>query len=380
MDESTLILLLMLSNACFAVMLCLFEYTRHSKWQFTGLACARLAQTLGWGLVLLHRLLPDLVSPVLTSMQGHVILLAGFALEARAQWEKTEHPEWRRFLLVGLALGIGIYCGTYANNAQSGSQFASFLVPAALLLGSGALAWSAPRSSQLQRGLQLASLAWSLGLLIAAWLAFSQQNIVPLGLICLYLLMLTNFAGMLLLVREQQEYELQRLEVVDPLTDVPNRRGFYQALDPWLALARRPGQSTALILFDMDHFKRINDTYGHPVGDLVLKKVVEVAHQQLRTSDMLGRLGGEEFAVLLPRTGIDDAMMVAERMRQAIASAPIKTERAILHMTASMGVTTIRPEDSTVSLFHRADEAMQTAKVDGRNVVRRATPAELVPT
>jgi diguanylate cyclase (GGDEF)-like protein len=195
------------------------------------------------------------------------------------------------------------------------------------------------------------------------------------GVVAVYLMMLSNAFGYLLLVREQAQGELARLEVVDPLTDVPNRRGFYQALTPWIALARRPGMPTSLIVLNLDQFKRVNDSYGHPAGDMVLKAMVDVCKKQLRDSDQMGRLGGAEFAILLPRTSIEDATMVAERIRQAVAALPVKAEKAVINMTASLGVTVIRAEDTTVSLFKRADEALQAAKQAGRN---RVVEAEVI--
>ncbi len=145
-----------------------------------------------------------------------------------------------------------------------------------------------------------------------------------------------------------------------------------------MALARRPGMPTALIILNLDHFKRVNDNYGHPVGDAVLKSMVDVCRKQLRDSDLMGRLGGAEFAVQLPRTTLEDALMVAERIRLAVESVPVKTERAVINLTASLGVTTIRAEDSTVSLFKRADEALQQAKRAGRNRVVEASAATLM--
>jgi diguanylate cyclase (GGDEF)-like protein len=143
-----------------------------------------------------------------------------------------------------------------------------------------------------------------------------------------------------------------------------------------MALARRPGVPTALVLIDLDQFKRVNDSYGHPAGDAVLREVVDVCKRQLRDSDQLARLVGVEFALLLPRTGSAEALLVAERMRAAIAGGAIKTERAMITLTASFGVTTIRADDNTVSLFKRADEALQQAKQQGRNVVVEAPQPE----
>jgi diguanylate cyclase (GGDEF)-like protein len=188
--------------------------------------------------------------------------------------------------------------------------------------------------------------------------------------------MLFSACGFLLLEREALQQELDRLEVVDALTDVPNRRGFYQALAPWLALARRPGQPTALLILNLDGFKRVNDHYGHAVGDKVLKAMVEACRRQLRDSDLMGRLGGAEFAIQLPRTALADAVQVAERIRASIEANPVKAERAVISLTASLGVTTMRADDSTVSLFKRADEALQAAKLRGRNQVVAAPPPQ----
>jgi diguanylate cyclase (GGDEF)-like protein len=207
----------------------------------------------------------------------------------------------------------------------------------------------------------------------AGWV--SPALIQGVGIVALYLMMVSGAFGYLLLGREKLQGELARLEVVDPLTDVPNRRGFYQTLTPWIALARRPGMPTSLIILNLDHFKRVNDNYGHPVGDLVLKAMVDVCKKQLRDSDMMGRLGGAEFAIQLPRTSLEDALMVAERIRNAVAVVPVKAEKAVINMTASLGVTTIRAEDTTVSLFKRADEALQAAKRGGRNRVAEAHAA-----
>jgi diguanylate cyclase (GGDEF)-like protein len=186
--------------------------------------------------------------------------------------------------------------------------------------------------------------------------------------------MLLGGFGWLLLARERLQGEVARLEVVDPVADVPNRRGFFQLLAPWMALARRPGPATALVLFDLDNFKRINDSYGHAAGDVVLSALAAACKRQLRDSDQLARLVGVEFAILLPRTSQEDAAMVAERIRGAIEAERVKTERAMISLTASFGVTTLRPDDSSVTLLARAEDALRAAKDKGRNRVELAPP------
>jgi diguanylate cyclase (GGDEF)-like protein len=209
----------------------------------------------------------------------------------------------------------------------------------------------------------------------AGWGWLGNDLLRQLHGFALYLLALLGGFGWLLLGRERLQDELARLEIVDALTGVPNRHGFFQALAPWMALARRPGQPTSLIVFDLDQFRRINDSYGHPAGDVVLAALVEACKRQLRDSDLLGRLVGVEFAIILPRTSPEDAAMVAERMRAAIEEQRVKTERAMISLTASFGVTAIRADDSTVTLLARADEALRAAKEAGRNRVALAAPA-----
>jgi diguanylate cyclase (GGDEF)-like protein len=386
MDIKTLVLALALGNLSLCAALFFFEQeSRRGGQPAAGQstwALAKQFQALAWGLLYLRGALPDF----LTIPFANALLLAGFALDASALWEQAGRRVWRRYLLPALGVAIGLFTGAWLMDVPAAGRIAIaslavglFFVAGAAALGRG---WSA--GTLLRRYLVLAMLALALavmarGLLTAllpqgaGWV--SPALIQGVGIVALYLMMVSGAFGYLLLGREKLQGELARLEVVDPLTDVPNRRGFYQTLTPWIALARRPGMPTSLIILNLDHFKRVNDNYGHPVGDLVLKAMVDVCKKQLRDSDMMGRLGGAEFAIQLPRTSLEDALMVAERIRNAVAVVPVKAEKAVINMTASLGVTTIRAEDTTVSLFKRADEALQAAKQGGRNRVAEAQAA-----
>ena len=305
-------------------------------------------------------------------LAAHLLLFAGLAGESAAWYENFQLPHWRPRLLLPLAVGCGGFAAVFFLTRAAW--------PAAQLLAAGLLAAQAlilllraqgQRLMQLYGGL-LALVALALLLHGLQTLAAPGDSMPALYALALLLPVAGGASVQLLWLGQQQQQALERLALVDPLTDASNQRGFYSALSPWLALARRPGNPSALILIDIDHFKRVNDDYGHPVGDLVLKSVVQAGQRQLRDSDLLARLGGEEFAVLLPRTSLEDALLVAERMRAAIAGLPIKTGRALFHITASLGVTTLRADDSTLSLFKRADEALAAAKLAGRNTVLAA--------
>jgi diguanylate cyclase (GGDEF)-like protein/PAS domain S-box-containing protein len=167
------------------------------------------------------------------------------------------------------------------------------------------------------------------------------------------------------------EQELERQARTDFLTGLPNRSHFFTTAQKELARCRRYNEPLSIGMIDLDHFKMINDTYGHEVGDEVLKKVAEVCLQTLRESDTIGRLGGEEFAVLWTETGRDQAIEAAERLRLAIDTAKLPVEHGLpVQFTASIGVATLSPEDVNLDvILNRADQALYEAKRGGRNKI-----------
>ncbi|WP_423596558.1 diguanylate cyclase [Roseateles sp. MS654] len=172
--------------------------------------------------------------------------------------------------------------------------------------------------------------------------------------------------------RKRLELELQRLATTDALTGAANRRCFLEHADAELARSRRYGLEMALVMLDVDHFKRINDTLGHARGDAALCRLVQLCAQIVRKQDLLGRLGGEEFALLLPQTSLDDATRLVERLRDHIEVSGMATQPggAPVALTASFGVAALRPEDLRVEeLLGRADQALYRAKDGGRNRV-----------
>lgn len=160
---------------------------------------------------------------------------------------------------------------------------------------------------------------------------------------------------------------------IDFLTGLVNRRRFERALEDAIRDRKKRGYPSALIFVDIDNFKQINDKYGHINGDLVLKELATIFRFYLRANTVIGRLGGEEFAILLPGTEIDDAVKVAERLRKIIENREIKInhgETKKIKVTASFGVTDVRPNDTVEILLNRADEAMYEAKKSGKNQVK----------
>lgn len=166
---------------------------------------------------------------------------------------------------------------------------------------------------------------------------------------------------------QQSRAHIEQLLLTDDLTRVGNRRSFNERLHEELARARRYGSPLSIIMIDADHFKAINDRYGHAVGDKVLVALASTLQEWVRDSDFLARYGGEEFMILLPQTGCDGAVTMAERMRNALKAlrvAPLESG-----LTASFGVTELAPDDNADRLLKRVDEALYRAKQGGRDQV-----------
>lgn len=165
------------------------------------------------------------------------------------------------------------------------------------------------------------------------------------------------------------EEELRRQATTDPLTGVLNRRAMFDRLEKETVRSARSGTPFSLALLDLDHFKQINDTYGHTAGDEVLRQCVARVSRSLRRYDSLGRVGGEEFLILTPGVDAADAENLFERIRKRIAQTRIRYEGQLIKVTASIGVVTTAGEGSVDRLFALADQALYRAKEAGRNRV-----------
>jgi diguanylate cyclase (GGDEF)-like protein/PAS domain S-box-containing protein len=166
------------------------------------------------------------------------------------------------------------------------------------------------------------------------------------------------------------EASLRHLASTDPLTGVSNRRHFFDLGRAELARAQRYGATLTVMMLDVDHFKQVNDRFGHDVGDLALQALTASCAATLRASDLLGRLGGEEFALLLPSTPLAAGLILAERIRAQVERMRLATPKGGLAFTVSVGVCNLTAADTTFDvLLKRADQALYAAKEGGRNRV-----------
>jgi diguanylate cyclase (GGDEF)-like protein len=176
---------------------------------------------------------------------------------------------------------------------------------------------------------------------------------------------LARYRDQLIKVSARRE-TLEQIAFIDPLTNLPNRRQIYDTLTRVSVQIQIDMQPCSLVIWDIDHFKQINDTLGHPVGDSVLHQVAVLGRTQIRQDDLLGRWGGEEFMLVLPNTALDVAQTCAERLCRALAEHHILPEQRV---TASFGVTEMQPAETIEACIQRADEALYLAKQRGRNCV-----------
>ena len=176
---------------------------------------------------------------------------------------------------------------------------------------------------------------------------------------------------------EEVNRRLRRLSITDGLTELFNHRHVHELLHEEFERSKRSGEPLSVVMLDLDRFKQVNDTYGHPTGDVILYETARILKETAREIDMVGRYGGEEFIVILPGTDEDAAEQFAERARQAVVEHVYRDEQTEVRMTLSGGVASYPGAgvDEPDVLIRKADEALYRAKSGGRNRIERATAA-----
>jgi len=273
-------------------------------------------------------------------------------------------------------VAVGYAVATGASRLQL-TELVSFIM--ALSVFGSALVLLRPRQAPLlQRLIGVNNLLF--GLAIWAWLGFAAGNqglaTPALGMAYLagYVLMIVNGFGFLLLCKQKDDALMRRLATVDGLTGMLNRRAFFERAEGARLLSLRLRKPIALLMLDIDHFKLLNDGYGHGCGDEALKIFADTARGVLREHDVMGRLGGEEFALALPGTALEGALEAAERLRIAVTEAPVLDCAPGYRMAVSIGVVMIDAGEELTAALARADHALYAAKTGGRNRVEVGAP------
>lgn len=342
-------------------------------------AAAMFLETLTWTLIAARGGIPDAFSIILANglkATSHALILA-----AIYEFQQRRGPQWPYYLApIALSLVMAaILVDDIGGRFIWGGLIFGFQM---VLIGHALLSDQETRAGRAWRLLfgGVAMIMLVLGLRAVAALSghgeFAQpQNsttLHPVQLISFIAIMATALLGSIgfvLMIKERTDREIMHLAMTDILTQVPNRRALMAYAEH--AMARRSGSPLALLMIDVDHFKRINDTHGHLVGDEVLRKIATRLARRLRGHDLLGRYGGEEFCVIAPDTDTEGALALAESLRESIASLPFATEKGGLSITISIGVSHCPPSviRDLMEVLAEADSALYTAKRSGRNKV-----------
>ncbi|WP_296953228.1 diguanylate cyclase [uncultured Massilia sp.] len=303
--------------------------------------------------------------------------IAGTALEMAAYCMFFGFRRWRLVLYPAAAVALLAVAGAIAAGATRQQMAWVVAVLVALFASASAMILLRPQKDAppVQRIIGTVDAMFALAIWI--WMAvangrmgnFNASPILGFAYLSSYLLMIVNGFGFLLLCKMRDDAGMRRLATIDGLTDTLNRRAFFERADGARLLALRMRKPIALAMLDLDHFKQLNDGFGHACGDEALRVFAATARGLLREHDLMGRLGGEEFALALPGVGLDGALKAAERLRLAVTEAALPSCAAGYRMTVSIGVVVIEPNEELTAALARADHALYAAKTGGRNRV-----------
>jgi len=377
-DVNTLFFLTMYVEAILGLLLLLAWVQNLSNRAVAWWGAAHLLRSLSVGLYGLHGSVPGWISIDLAS----AVLFLSFGIT----WSGARISNGRAPMPLPLAAGAllwvvanaapGAFGDPALRNLLSGAIVASFTWAAAfelwrgraqrlvsrwpaigLLFAVGALFLLRPPLASLLPGAAAGNTA-----LASAWLTVLSPEFLLFSIAIAFVLLAVG--------KEFTELGHKTAARMDPLTSLANRRAFMQDAEMVLRRQTMRGRSAAVLIVDVDHFKSINDRFGHAVGDQVLRKFAEVSSDNLRSSDIVGRIGGEEFAILLADATVDNAFFVAERIRVAFQEAGAVIDEQQINGTISIGAALMQtPDEPLNALLKRADQALYRAKARGRNRV-----------
>lgn len=376
-DIKTFMLVLAIGNIGFAMLMAGYARAEGNQairiwtWSKLVLGCAYL---IGW--------LQGVPSQPWHNISANSMLMVGVALEVAAYCTFFGFHRWKRVLYPLAGLSILAYIALRVGGAPLEGTRAMMSSVIAVMIGTMAFVVLRPgsESSLLRRIIGINDAVFFLAMsarALADVMAGQFTLLTPYAaqsftFITGYLLLIVNGFGFLLLCKEKDDREMALLATTDSLTGLVNRRAFFERTDSARMLSARMRKPISLMMLDIDHFKALNDRFGHACGDEALCVFAATSLGELREHDIMGRLGGEEFALALPGTDLAGALQAAERLREAV-------ERVILPnhgyaMTVSIGVVLVDPLEDINAALARADQALYLAKSGGRNRVECGEP------
>ncbi|MBN7773594.1 GGDEF domain-containing protein [Clostridium aminobutyricum] len=342
---------------------------------------AKLLQPMGWVIIGLRGAIPSLFFVAV----GNSILFVGAALELIAfmmlknNYTETVKRAYTALLICCILVFIAATAYGFPENVRI--TFTSSIT-AILMVFPVYTLFIDKKASRLQRTIAVLYSIIIVFLLFRAVAALtinigmnlSSTNVVNTWLfLLLYIAMLAGSTGFILLDKEKQDFELLKAASLDGLTNLLNRKTFILRSRALISLCVRKQEQISFLLIDIDDFKKINDMYGHFIGDAVLQDFANTLRKQLRDYDLFGRYGGEEFAILLPEADEKNVKEVAERLRSTIENSSVDIDLEIKY-TISVGFCSITPKrETTIDMLYKiCDQALYTAKAHGKNCCRNA--------
>lgn len=379
-DMGTLLIVLVLGHILTGILMISYTVGRGKEKSVNTFLLSKLFQSVAWIMLGFKSVIPYIIWISIANS----ILFLGAALELVAfltlvnSYNKVIRRNYN--ILIGvciLTFNVVAVCGAVENIRI---VFASSIT-ALLMVFPVYRLFRCKNSSVLQKVITIFYSITMVFLLLRAYTALIlvhnmslwSTNIFNTGsFLMLYLVMLVGSIGFILLTKEKLDMELIKAASYDELTGIYNRRTFILRAKEFISLYARKKEPISYLLIDIDKFKRINDTYGHFAGDIVLKEFSALIGAQLRESDLFGRYGGEEFAILLPGADEKSSAEVAERLRKAIENTVVNADTEIKY-TISTGIVTLTPDSETNvdMLYKLSDNALYEAKLQGRNCVVR---------
>ncbi|NGM83550.1 diguanylate cyclase [Paenibacillus sp. 7124] len=384
LDIRTMLITLILGNMFMVLLIFAYRFRSPYDQANSSFAVSKWLQAAGWLLVLIRDNLPG---PHLILL-SNALILGGVGLEiiALLMMAGEFRAGARRYYVIITTLSVLSFGLIYFFHNSDNLRIASASLAAVLFVGFPAYRFTTSKEgSPLQTVMGLVYSVLASILLARAFSAlFSERdmNIFSPGLaqhlyyIGMFLIMILGTVGFVLLSRERSYDELKRMANVDELTGILNRRAFIVQAQLAAAAAAERREPISFLLIDIDHFKRVNDNYGHVAGDSALRNFAATVEFLLGPRDLFGRYGGEEFAILLPGAGEEESDRKAEQLRQAVMNSRIEGHN--LQYTISIGVITVIPDNKPQLdlLYKLSDAALYKAKDEGRNRVVRSRPPE----
>ena len=385
LDLRTLSVALITISALTATVMAVVFRNQQTYRGFAWWMAANVSTAAGFLLLVLRDTLPD----ILTVTAANILITGAFGLlyEGTRRFVGYSSHAWSTLAILTIeTLGVAYF--TYIDPSVIDrivitSLFSGIFALMSAYILSASQEWLASAMCRMTAG---SYLVFGVSLIVRAGLTkylseqttfFGQSDWIQSTSFLIFLLFIIfcGFANIVLNGERTQrdlleaETKLKQLANTDDLTGLYNKRHFDAMVADEIRRSRRYEQPLSMIIFDLDRFKEINDRYGHAGGDKVLKDIAHLCRRRMRTNDILGRLGGEEFGVVLPHTDLAGAKRLAEELRSMIENTVIEFMGDAIHLTSSFGVAPMRRNDTYAKLIRRADGLLYDAKYAGRNIV-----------